>query len=274
MAWFSPDPLYLPRMLDLNADARASQDALWFEESRWTWSELVDACRRWAGALGALGLAPGDRVGVVMENSRETLVTLLGSLYGGFVAVPINTAVTEDAAIGMLNDSNAKVVVCNDRHSRRLESRIVSELELVARVSVEDNLGWQRFDDLMSAATPRSSAAPVKGNDECNIIYSSGTTGLPKGIVHDHRCRAAWAYDMAVALHYHPSANTLCTLGLYSNITWVAMLATVLAGGTLHVMRRFDVDFTFDYIAEHKISHTTMVPVQLQRMLQSDRLES
>ncbi|MEL7022950.1 MAG: class I adenylate-forming enzyme family protein [Pseudomonadota bacterium] len=274
MAWFSPDPLYLPQILDLNAETRPTQIAFQMEDVSWTWRQLIEKCQRWSGVLESLGLRHGNRVAVVMENSPETLVSLLGTIYGGFVAVPINTAVTDETVVGMLNDSEASVLVCNEPHAARLDA-LTGDLEhLCARVSSDAHRDWHLFDDLMDQTTPRARAASVDGTDECNIIYSSGTTGLPKGIVHDHRCRSAWAYDMAIALHYHPTANTLCTLGLYSNITWVAMLATLLAGGTLHVMRRFDVDDTLRYVDEHHISHTAMVPVQLQRMLESDALNA
>ncbi|MEO1420559.1 MAG: AMP-binding protein [Pseudomonadota bacterium] len=273
MAWFSPRPLLLPQILDLNAEARAKQPALIVDELNWTWSELITQCRRWAGVLTGLGLRKGDRVAVVMDNAPETVVALLGTVYGGFVAVPINVSVAESAITGMLSDSHARVLVCNGAHATRLQASVRQLPTLLARISVERQEGWQTFCDLLSRVTPVAKAAAVESTDECNIIYSSGTTGLPKGIVHDHRCRAAWAYDMAVVLRYHPSARTLCTLGLYSNITWVAMLATILAGGTLHVTRRFDVAATIDYIAANGITHTAMVPVQLQRMLESGSID-
>ena len=273
MAWFSPRPLLLPQMLDLNAEARAKQPALIVDDLAWTWSERVTQWRRWAGVLTGLGLRKGDRVAVVMDNAPETVVALLGTVYGGFVAVPINVSVAEPAITGMLSDSHAIVLVCNGAHATRLQASVRQLPTLLARISDEPQEGWQTFSDLLTRVTPVSRAAEISPTDECNIIYSSGTTGLPKGSVHDHRCRAAWAYDMAVVLRYHPSARTLCTLGLYSNITWVAMLATILAGGSLYVTRRFDVAATIDYIAENSITHTAMVPVQLQRMLESGPID-
>ncbi|MEM8548955.1 MAG: AMP-binding protein, partial [Pseudomonadota bacterium] len=267
MPWFAPGPLALPEIFDLNARWLTTKPALTCDDTVWSWAELTDRCRRFAGALQTLGLEPGDRVGVVMDNAPETVVALFGAVYGGFVAVPVNVSVTDAAIAGMLRDSAARAVVCNGNHVARLQAMLGALPELAGRcVAVAPTASWLTFDVLIASATPAAAAA-VRPTDECNIIYSSGTTGLPKGIVHDHRCRMAWAQDMAIALRYHPGARTLCTLGLYSNITWVAMLATIIAGGSLFVTRRFDVAACLELIARERITHTVMVPVQLQRVL-------
>ncbi|HVN41219.1 MAG TPA: AMP-binding protein, partial [Steroidobacteraceae bacterium] len=114
------------------------------------------------------------------------------------------------------------------------------------------------------ATVPRIAINP---DDECNLIYSSGTTALPKGIVHTHACRMRWAYDCAIALRYRSGCRTLCSLGLFSNISWVSMLATILVGGTIVLLRHFDAREALRTIATEGITHGAFVPVQLERML-------
>ena len=273
MTWFSPAPLLLPEMLALNARWRRQQAALVVDGNVATWGEFVDSCAHLAGALSELGLRRGDRVGIVMDNAAETVVALMGTVYGGFVAVPINVSVADAAVATMLANSGAKAVIANGSHVARIDAVRDGLPDIAGRcIAVGEHAGWHDLAALLAAAAPLA-AADVRPVDECNIIYSSGTTGLPKGIVHDHRCRAAWAYDMAVALRYRPEARTLCSLGLYSNITWVALLATILAGGTLYVMPRFDVAGLLALIEREKITHTTMVPVQLTRILADPAFE-
>ncbi|MEM7762646.1 MAG: AMP-binding protein [Pseudomonadota bacterium] len=272
MTWFRPEPLLLPAMIARNGRALSKKPAVRFADSELCWAEFDQQCRAFAGALTASGLQPGDRVGVVMNNALETVVTLFGTIYGGFVAVPVNVSVSDAALATMLLDSGARAVITNGEHTARVESHR-DKLTGVVLVAVTEHRGWHIFGDWLTAAISASGPAAVAPDDECNIIYSSGTTGLPKGIVHDHRCRAAWSYDMAVALRYHPGAITLCSLGLYSNISWVAMLATILAGGTLVVLPRFDATDCLQQIAAQGITHSTMVPVQLQRLLAAESFD-
>jgi acyl-CoA synthetase (AMP-forming)/AMP-acid ligase II len=104
-----------------------------------------------------------------------------------------------------------------------------------------------------------------------NVIYSSGTTGMPKGIVHTHKGRRDWAYDLCIALRYHAGARALVTIGLYSNISWVAMLCTLLSGGTLVIHKRFDARDFLETVEREKITHTAMVPIQYQRVLEQSK---
>jgi len=90
---------------------------------------------------------------------------------------------------------------------------------------------------------------------------------VPKGIVHSHRCRLNWAVDLALALRYRSDCVTLCSLGLFSNISWVAMLCTVLVGGTVVVMPHFEAAAAARLIEAERITHGTFVPLQLERLL-------
>jgi acyl-CoA synthetase (AMP-forming)/AMP-acid ligase II len=78
-----------------------------------------------------------------------------------------------------------------------------------------------------------------------------------------------WATDLAIALRYHSGAVTVCSLGLYSNISWVAMLCTILAGGTIVVMPSFSAETLAAAIEHYRVTHGTFVPVQFQRMMES-----
>ena len=271
MAWFSPKPLLVPDIITINVASCSSKDAVVDGDRIVSWSEFGDGTSQFANALHDLGLAHGDRVVVLMTNSYEMIEAMFGIIRGGYCAVPLNCAITEDAVAGMIENCAAKAVVASGEHIARIENlrdRIADDTcgRLIG-VSPSES-GWHDYHKLRDAADPTARAITILPTDECNIIYSSGTTGLPKGIVHDHSCREAWGSDMAVALRYHSGARTLCNLGLFSNISWVAMLATIFAGGTLVVQRRLDVAGCLELIQSEKITHTVMVPLQFQKVLE------
>ena len=276
MAWFSPDPLLLPDILALNSRWLRRKPALIVDDATSSWAAFGDATARAANALRGIGLAQGERVIVLMNNSAEMAEVMFGAVRGGLVAVPLNVSVGDEAVAGMIANSEAKAVVASGEHMARIE-RLCPRLDpaLSARlVGIEPGLaGWLDYRAIRDAASPEIGDVRVAPGDECNLIYSSGTTGMPKGIVHSHACREAWASDMAVALRYHSGARTLCNLGLYSNISWVAMLATFFAGGTLCIQRRFAPADCLQAVQDQNITHAAMVPVQYQRLLEYEHFD-
>jgi len=278
MAWFRAGEAYLPGIIDLNARWLASKPAVVCQGETLTWSACRERLGRVAAGLAALGLEPGDRVIVLMRNGLEMAEAMFGTIYGGFAAVPLNVSVSDEGVLTLIRDSGAKALIASHEHVGRLVA-MGDELpaELTGRMighagagaSAEGFTEYTAWRDHHQA---RESGYPVTAGDECNIIYSSGTTGLPKGIVHSHQCRAAWAYDMALALRYHGGARTLCSLGLYSNITWVAMLATFWCGGTIVVTPSFDAEGFLATVEDERVTHSAMVPVQFQRIMEHPAL--
>ncbi len=273
MSWFQPARPALPDIIRNNARQRASAEALRCGETSLNWAELAGRLHRTGNALAGLGLERGDRVAILMQNSVAMFEAMLGSLCGGFVAVPLNVSVSDDGIEKQIGDCDARAVIASPEHAGRLDGmrrRLPAGIGERYVLAGEPRDGWLDFAALVAAAPATASVTDLREDEACNIIYSSGTTGLPKGIVHSHGCRMAWAYDMAIALRYDSDARALLSLGLYSNITWVTLLATILCGGTLVLMPAFEATSCLALIARERITHSSMVPVQFQRMLAAE----
>ena len=273
MAWFSPKPLLLPDIIALNAEFLHSKTAWVDRERRVSWREFGDGTSRVANAFRGHGLERGDRVVVLMKNSYEMAEAMFGIIRGGFVAVPLNVSITDEAVAGMIANSSARAVVASDEHVDRVEALRAGLSDAIGDrfigVATQRD-GWYDYAAFTGSAPHTPPDVAVEPTDECNIIYSSGTTGLPKGIVHDHACREAWASDMAVPLRYHSGAITLCNLGLFSNISWVAMLSTMYAGGTIVIDRHFSAEHCLEKIQDERITHAAMVPLQYQKLVECE----
>ena len=230
------------------------------------------ATYRFANALLDLGVEPGDRIGLLMSNGLPMVQAIFGVIRCGATVVPLNTSVTNDAAANMLNDAQVTTLVVTqdllDRgitisdHLHQTHIRIVD----VYPDAVETRQEWLSLETLCASAQVSPPNVHIDPEDIVNIIYSSGTTGTPKGIAHDHIGRRDWTYDIALALRYHGSARTLLTIGLYSNISWVAMLSTLLVGGAIVLEKQFNPVHCLNSIRDYRITHLAMVPIQYQRL--------
>ena len=262
-AFANPAPL-MPDIWALHGRWRADRPAVESWDGKLTWAELIARTNRVGAGLAALGLKPGDRAAVLMGNSLSAVEVLIGLMRAGIVAVPLNPAVTDESIEAMLRDSGARALFLSEEHAgRALPEDLLVEGGLLCRGGSRGQ-GYMAWRD---AHPDTDRGVQVEPHWVCNIIYSSGTTGMPKGIVHTHRQRADWACDVALALRYDAAARTSAVVGLHSNISWVCMLCTFHVGGTFFVERQFDPAAFFARVRDDGVSHTAMVPLMCQRLL-------
>ena len=272
MAWFSPQPVLIPDILTWNQEFLRDKPAVIIDDEIISWSEFGAGTARFANGLIDAGFRKGDRIVVLMQNSYEMAEAMFGVIRAGCVAVPLNVSITDEAVAGMAANSEAKAIIASGEHVQRVEGlRDRIDAMLIAPDTVLD--GWRDYAAMRDAASDAIPAVGISPEDECNIIYSSGTTGLPKGIVHDHAGREAWGSDLAVSLRYHSGARNLCNLGLFSNITWVGILATFFAQGAIVISRQFSVEGCLETIEKHRVTHAAMVPLQYQKLIEHPDFE-
>jgi acyl-CoA synthetase (AMP-forming)/AMP-acid ligase II len=269
MPWFhAPAPL-LPDLISQNGRWLADRPALIDGAVTLSWREFAAGTARVANGLCALGVRPRDRVAVLMDSRLETALALFGIIRAGAVAVPLNVSINDAAVAAMCADAGCVAVFASGYQCARIDELRASGA-LRARLFIgcdSPGEGWRDFDAFVAGQSTAAPAVAIAPDDECNLIYSSGTTALPKGIIHTHACRMYWAYDTALALRYRNGCRTLFTLGLFSNISWVTMLSTMLVGGTLVLLRTFSAREALATIVAERITHCAFVPVQLERLL-------
>jgi len=262
--------------IDAHARARPTHPAFVSGDRRVTWADFNARINRVANALLAMGLTKGDKVGLLAPNGIEAVEVLFGSIRAGGVVVPLPALAHSTTLTSLVADSDARVVF------------VAAPYEGLAP-AIEDGLRGSRgtivaagfsggrfadFEELVAASSPSDPGVSLAGDDDCNIIYSSGTTGIPKGIVHTHSSRAMFTFGLKVMLRIDETAVTLVTTPLYTNGSWMTLLPTVDAGATTVLMREFGVGPFLDAVEKERCTHTFMVPTQLTRVLADGELDA
>ncbi len=236
-----------------------NRDAMICGEVRRTWAEFSEATNRVAQALIGLGIAKGDRVAILSPNSVAAAEILIGTLKAGGIIVPLSSMASKEALGIMAKDCGAKVLFLSD------DLKTLGEDASASCPLVFNPTGFE-WQALLSQSSTVDPCVDVGMEDGFNIIYSSGTTGVPKGILHSHRLRAA-QMDRIEPNGYDAAARTLLSTPLCSNTTLVSFLPTMAGGSTVVLMPKFDAGEWLRLAESEKITHTMLVPVLFRRLL-------
>lgn len=238
-AMLDSDFVTLPDLIAAHARDQGNRAALIHEDDTLDYRALDTAMDRVAAALQRDGGAQGQAVAIVGSVSIAYAVVFLGALRAGMVPAPIAPSATAEQIAAMVADSGA---------SHLFDDAALAGLE-----------AWM--------APPGTQPAPVAiaPQDPFNIIYSSGTTGTPKGIVQPHAMR--WAHIARNAAAGFGDAVTMVATPLYSNTTLVSFLPTLAWGGTCVLLGKFDARAFVTAAARHRATHAMLVPVQYQRIM-------
>jgi len=256
-----------------HARYRLNHLALVFGQRRLTYLEFNREINRLANALLALGVNKGDKVATLLPNCVELLEVYWAVAKIGAVVVPLSTLLREQAVVALLTDADAVMLVIHPDFSDMVAG-IKSLLPAIAHdrfLLVGDSRpGFRDFQALKAAAgTNEPEAETVLPDDPFNIMYSSGTTGLPKGIVHTHRIRAAYGTSFATAFRITPESVTLHAGAIVFNGAFVDLMPTVFTGATYVLLPQFDPQTYIAAIAKERATHVMMVPSQIVALLEA-----
>ncbi len=266
----------IPSQFRNMAEQRQDEIAFVFKERRVKWGELKARVNRVANSLLSRGISKGTRVAILGPNSIEYVEAYFGAVSAGACAVPLPTMSSVDALKVMLKDCGAAVLFVSSGFTRVIDPFVDELTSLLGEGRVGFGVqeeGWVEYEEWIKNASEEAPEVAIEPADEFNIIYSSGTTGLPKGIKHNHANRHSIVKGFAGVFSMPGMVNIIST-PLYSHTTMVTWLPSMSGGATTVLMDKFDAREFLRLCEAEKVTVAMLVPVQYDRLLRLEDFES
>lgn len=257
----------VPELIRIHGGERPEATAFCQDDTAVTYGELNGTMDRVAATLQRDGLVPGDVISICAATSIAYATVFLGALRAGVVPAPLALSATPESLTDMMADAGARHLFTDAGNATALapvSGRLPAHL-----VTLDDTNAGLPLTDWLTPAGTRPEPVTIDPDWPFNIIYSSGTTGTPKGIVQPHRLR--WRHirrGLSEEYGIGPDSVALLATPLYSNTTLVTFFQTIALGGALVLMAKFDSRRYLELAARHRATHTILVPVQYQRLME------
>jgi long-chain acyl-CoA synthetase len=228
-----------------------------------TYAELARKSRSLTRYLLGLGLQKGDTVSFMLHNGYQAARLLIGAMYGGFVVQPINLLSQRSQLEYVLQHSDTRAVFVGDEYRGRLDEALAAIDRPIHVVATEVD-AEQLFDD----AAPASVLPDIAEDDAALLMYTSGTTGMPKGCLLSHKNCVAGGEFTSSAHYLNESDRVLCALPLYHiNGQIVTAVAPLVHGGSVVMPHRFSVSNYWRLVSDYRCTWINVVPTIIAYLL-------
>ena len=257
------------------AAQHGERPSLVFRERSFSHTQVEQRSNRMAHALIALGLKPGERLAVLLENSVESVDSVFGAEKAALTYVALNARHTLAEHMDILEDSQASAVLLGPQFAAIATQLLaqrdtrVPQLRLVLGIGVEAE-GMTALQPLLDAAADTPPAIEIDAQHLARIAYTSGTTGRPKGVAYTVERLLARLNNHFLAMEYGLSVDdAMLHVGPLTHAAGVYLFPCFLRGARNIVQDRFDAAALLAAIGQHRVSHLMLVPTMMSRLVEA-----
>jgi acyl-CoA synthetase (AMP-forming)/AMP-acid ligase II len=236
---------------------------------RLTYAEAAAVTNRLANRLLALGCRKGSRVAVLAKNAPWYPLLYFAAAKAGVVLVPVNWRLTPSEWVGILNDAEPSVLIVGDDHVAGTDDirAELTEIEHFVAEGADRGSGWSALERWVTDGPATPPDVEVSASDALYQMYTSGTTGMPKGAVLSHGAVAWNVVQVSLAHPVSPGDRGLVVLPMFHAAVIPAAFSVVGRGGSLVILDAFDPEQVVRALDRERISVATLVPAMLQACL-------
>lgn len=228
-----------------------------------TFGGLQKASRTLAHYLAERGIRPGEKVALLMHNGYQTCRLFIGVMYGGFCVTPLNLLAQASQLEYVLNHSDATIVFVAPDQLERLNAALLNVAREIQVVVCDVDA-----EEFLAAPDRMTELPPVAEEDDALMMYTSGTTGSPKGVVLTNRSVVSGGQFVSDAHELGPQDRVMASLPLYHiNAQIVTATASLVHGGSLVLPHRFGVSNFWSVVAQYRCTWINLVPTMISYLL-------
>ena len=234
-----------------------------------TYGEALAECNRLANAFASAGLNVGDRVALLSKNSIEHALLFYGASKAGVVPVPLNYRLAAPEWVYIINDAQAKMLIASAAYTGAVDGfrQELKTVTLFVAIDADGAEGWQDYRRWIAAGPATAPDRSITGDHDVYQMYTSGTTGHPKGAVLTHSAVCAQLSQISLTVKGEPGERTLIVAPLYHAAAAVTAFMSIHWGGCLYIQEDFNPLEVARALSEESISQVTLVPAMIQACL-------
>lgn len=236
-----------------------------FDRLRQTYAQTYERVNRLANALRGLGVQKGDRIGMLQINCSQYVESYFAAVKVGAIFVPLNFRAISEELSYMIAKTGVKVLFAGARYLGMV-TEMLSRLPALKHCIYLDQgqAAGIDYEDLLGASSPEDKSEEIGEADITVLMYTSGTTGHPKGVPLRHSGFVSYVLENVEPANPEIEERNLLTVPLYHIAGMQAMLAAVYGGRTLVMMRQFETEEWLKMVQQHKVTRAMLVPTMLK----------